>query len=116
MLPAASLSTTSQPGMGRPMEPGLGSMHGSVAICSVVSVWPYPSWMGSPVAAFQSWNTLSFSSSPAVVQWRSFERSKADRSCRTRKRYTVGGAQKVVTAWSASTPSRAAGSNLPRKS
>ena len=63
---------------------------------SVVSVWPKASMMDRPVAFLNRLNTSGFSASPAVhAQWMLL-RSYFEMSSRIRKRYMVGGAQKVL--------------------
>ena len=62
----------------------------------VVSVWPKPSMIRSPVSFSNCRNTSGFMASPAVVARWTEEKSYWLRSCLIIIRYMVGGAQKVV--------------------
>ena len=63
---------------------------------TVVSVWPKPSMMERPVASRKRLKTSGFMASPAVEACLMELKSYLLRSCLMKKRYMVGGAQKVV--------------------
>ena len=107
-----STSATSYPGNGRPIDPGLSGWPGVLPICAVVSVCPKPSRIRMPSAASTCSMTSGLSGSPAPTISRSANvPAYAARSAWIIIRYTVGGAQKVVTRSSRTISSRAAASN-----
>ena len=95
-LPSGSTSSTSNSGLGLPMEPTFGVVPAKLPSTSVVSVWPKASMMDRPVVFLNRLNTSGFSASPAVHAVWMLLRSYLEMSSRIRKRYMVGGAQNVV--------------------
>ena len=110
--PSASSNPTRYPGNGRPMLPASTTCPGVLAICSVVSVCPYPSRMPTPQASRTRSITSGFNGSPAATASRNTTRCAAKSSC-TSIRHTVGGAQNVVTPTRPNTSSNPAASNRP---
>ena len=69
------LMETLKSGDGLPIDPGFGVSPTKLPITSVVSVWPKPSISDRPVYSLNLLNTSGLSASPAMVTWRSDERS-----------------------------------------
>src|SRR5712692_2904556 len=69
-LPSWSMTLTSKPGEGLPIEPGLTFNGGKLAQRRTVSVCPYPSRIVKPLLFSQVRMTSGLSGSPAPTQWR----------------------------------------------
>ena len=100
-------------GSGFPQEPGIPLEYLKLASMTADSVCPKPSRISSPVCSLNIRKTSAFNASPAVVQLTRELKSYASRFSLIRKRYIVGGAQKVVILYFASSGRISVGVNLP---
>ena len=112
--PSWSITSTSCPGVGRPIEPGLTSALRVFATRSVFSVCPYPSWIVMPNASRKRAITSGFSGSPAETACRRRESGYRSRSSSFAiSRYSVGDWQRMVTPRRSMMSKRSRGSNGP---
>ncbi|MDT4876015.1 hypothetical protein FQZ97_1114270 [compost metagenome] len=111
--PVSLSTTTSLPGMARPIDPGFTGAEEWLLATIKVSVRPYASINGTSVAPTQRLTTSGFTASPADTASRSRSIPAWDKSSLTRWRNSVAAAQNTVTPCRAISASRRAGSNLP---
>ena len=95
-FPSGLTISTSNCGVGFPIEPGLGSIPIRFPTVRVVSVCPKPSISFSPVRFLNVLKTSGLRASPAMVACSIDDRSYFERSSLMKNLYIVGGAQKVV--------------------